>query len=221
MLDAHQAASPGRFRGVRQSVARDSHFPEGVVLRPAPAGMLADPRFRASLRSVGRQGLTFDAMLYQQQIPELTALAREIDDVPIILDHIGCPLGVGHYRGREAETFAAWRREVAALAACPNVHLKFGGLGMIVTGAEYHLEKTPPTSARLAAAWRPFFDVAVTAFGTQRCLFESNFPVDKAMYSYPILWNAFKRLAAAASPAEKADLFTGTARRLYRLTIDA
>ena len=217
VLDAHSAASPAHFRGVRQSVARDSHFPEGVVLRPAQAGMLADPSFRQGVRRLGSRGLVFDAMLYHQQIPELTELAGEVTATPIVLDHYGCPLGVGYYRGREQERFETWRRDITALARRPNVCVKIGGLGMIVTGAEYHLAATPPTSAQLAADWRPWFDVCVTAFGTRRCMFESNFPVDKAMYSYAVGWNALKRLAAGCSATEQDDLFAGTASRVYHL----
>jgi predicted TIM-barrel fold metal-dependent hydrolase len=220
VLDAHLAASPDHFSGIRQSVSRDSHFPDGIVLRPAPAGMLSDPVFRRGVRKVARRNLAFDAMLYHEQIPELTALAGDVDDATIILDHYGTPLGVGHYRGQERETFTAWRRDIVELAQCPNVHIKLGGLGMIITGAEHHLGDRPPTSSDLAARWRPYFDVCAEAFGARRCLFESNFPVDKAMYSYAVLWNAFKTLAAGASAAEKADLFTGTAARLYRLALD-
>jgi predicted TIM-barrel fold metal-dependent hydrolase len=219
VLEAHIAASPQHFRGIRQSVSRDTHFPDGIVLRPAPAGMLAERAFRDGVRTVARHNLTFDAMLYHQQIPELTALAREIDDAPIVLDHFGTPLGVGHYRGREQDTFASWRRDILELAKCPNVHVKLGGLGMIITGAEHHLRDRPPTSRELATQWKPFFDVCIEAFGARRCLFESNFPVDKAMYSYDVLWNAFKTLAAGGSSADKTALFSGTASRLYRLEL--
>ncbi len=219
VLDAHLVAAPGRFRGVRQSVARDSRFPDGIVLRPAPPGMLSDPRFRISLQRLARRGLSFDAMLYHEQIPELTALARQIDDVTLVLDHIGCPLGVGHYATHPRETFEAWRRDIVELAACPNVFLKFGGLGMVILGASYHLADRPPTSLQLANDWRAYFEVCVSSFGTRRCMFESNFPVDKAMYSYRVLWNAFKRLAQHGSEAEKADLFNRTAATVYRLDI--
>jgi len=219
VLDAHLTASPLHFCGVRQSVARDSHFPAGIVLRPAPAGMLSDRTFRQGVRKVANRNLTFDAMLYHEQIRELTVLAREVEEATIILDHFGTPLGVGYYREREQDTFATWRRDIMELAKCPNVHVKMGGLGMIITGAEYHLRNMPPTSSDLAAKWGPYFDVCIEAFGTRRCLFESNFPVDKAMYSYGVLWNAFKRLTAGASAAEKGDLFMGTASRLYRLAL--
>jgi len=217
LLEAHLAASPDHFRGVRQSVARDSHFPDGIVLRAAPAGMLADARFRRGLAQVAARGLSFDLLLYHEQIPELTALAHSMEQATIILDHYGCPLGVGHYRSRTKETFAQWQRDIVQLAACPNVHIKLGGLGMIIMGAEYHLGATPPSSVDLANAWRPYVETAVNAFGTQRCLFESNFPVDKAMFSYTVLWNAFKRLSSGASASEKADLFRNNAARLYRL----
>jgi L-fuconolactonase len=217
VLDAHLAAAPDRFRGVRQSVARDSHFPEGIVLRPAPAGMLSDPRFRDSLKRLASRSLSFDAMLYHEQIPELTELARAVDGATIVLDHIGCPLGVGFYSGRRRDTFDAWRRDILELAGCPNVYLKFGGLGMVIAGAGYHLADLPPTSLQLADDWRPRFEVCISSFGTRRCMFESNFPVDKAMYSYRVLWNAFKRLAQGASATEKADLFAGAAAAAYRL----
>jgi len=219
-LDAHLAASPARFRGVRQSVARDSHFPDGIVIRPAPAGMLSEERFVRSVRMLARRKLTFDALLYHEQIVELTRLARAAPDTTIVLNHVGCPIGVGWYRDRERETFADWQRDLRALAQCPNVHIKLGGLGMIITGARFHMEPTPPTSMQLAAAWRPYFDTCIEVFGTRRCLFESNFPVDKAMCSYAVLWNTFKRVASGASPAQKADLFEHTARRLYRLDFD-
>lgn len=217
LLDAHMAAAPQHFRGVRQSVARDSHFPDGIVLRPAPPGMFADARFRDGLRRVGRRELTFDAMLYHEQIPELADLVREVTGTLIIVDHFACPIGVGYYRGREAERFADWRRDIRELAAAPNVYMKLGGLGMIITGCEYHLAAEPPSSAQVAADWRPWVETCIEAFGPERCLFESNFPVDKAMVSYPVLWNAYKRLAAGASPAERSSLFSGTAARLYRI----
>jgi len=217
VLDAHEAASPGHFRGIRQSVSRDSHFPQGIVLRPAPPGLLSDRRFGKGLQTLARRRLVFDAMLYHQQIPELVALAQAVEHAPIILDHYGTPLGVGYYRGRESETYEAWCRDIRELARCPNVHVKLGGLGMIITGAEHHLADSPPSSLELASKWQPYFEVCIEAFGPRRCLFESNFPVDKAMYSYEILWNAFKRLAAGASDSDKSDLFAGNAARLYRL----
>jgi predicted TIM-barrel fold metal-dependent hydrolase len=217
VIDAHEAVANGALRGIRHSVSRDENFPNGIVLRPAPADLLADPRYRAGLATLSRRGLSYDAMLYHAQIPELTAAARAEPSLPIVLDHLGCVLGVGWYEGREAETFVAWRRALAELATCANVSVKFGGLGMVICGARWHESAAPPSSAELATAWRPYFEACIELFGAQRCMFESNFPVDKAMYSYRTLWNAFKRLTAAFGDDERRALFSGTASRFYRI----
>jgi L-fuconolactonase len=217
VLDAHIAVAGDRFKGVRHSVSRDTHFPDGIVLRASPAGMLADSAYRAGLATVARHGLSYDAMLYHQQIPELTEVARAMPTLPIILDHYGCMIGVGRYVGREAETFREWRASMAELAACPNVSVKLGGMGMIICGAAWNDRPAPPNSAELAAAWTPLVECCIEMFGVDRCMFESNFPVDKGMYSYAVLWNAFKRIAHGANASEKAALFRGTAARVYRI----
>ncbi len=221
VLDAHIAAAPERFRGIRHGVSRDPHFPDGIVLRPAPEGLLGDPGYRAGLAAVARAGLSYDAMLYHRQVPELTALARVMPDLPIVLDHIGCIIGVGPYQGHKHETFLRWRRDMHALADCPNVAVKIGGFGMIICGARWHERDTPPSSDELAAAWRPYVETCIDLFGPDRCMFESNFPVDKAMYSYRTLWNAFKRLTAGLGDTERHALFAGTAARFYRIEQDA
>lgn len=217
VLDAHQQAGGSAFCGVRHSVSHDPAFPDGIVIRPAPPGLLGDARYRVGLARLAARGLSYDAMLYHVQIPELTATARALPALSIVLDHLGCPLGVGPYAGREDAVFQAWRRDMTALATCPNVVVKLGGLGMIITGADWHEHPAPPGSAALAAAWAPYIETCIALFGADRCLFESNFPVDKAMYSYRTLWNAFKRLAAGASADEQAALFSATAARTYRL----
>jgi L-fuconolactonase len=217
VFDAHIAVAGSRFKGVRHSVSRDPHFPDGIVLRAAPAGMLADPQYRAGLAMVARYGLSYDAMLYHQQIPELTAMARAMPDLPIILDHYGCIIGVGPYIGREAESFRDWRTSMAELATCPNVSVKLGGMGMIICGATWNDRPAPPGSAELAAAWSPLVESCIDLFGVKRCMFESNFPVDKGMYSYATLWNAFKRITSGASDDEKAALFHATTARSYRI----
>ena len=217
VIEAHMAVADGRFRGVRHSVSRDPNFPGGIVLRPAPAGMLGERAYREGMARVAALGLSYDAMLYHRQIPELTDAARAVPELPIVLDHVGCVIGVGPYRGYERETFAAWRDDMAELARCPNVSVKIGGFGMIICGPTWHERDRPPGSSELTEAWRPQVEACIDLFGPDRCMFESNFPVDKAMYSYPVLWNAFKRLAADATPTEKAALFHDTAERFYRL----
>jgi predicted TIM-barrel fold metal-dependent hydrolase len=162
--------------------------------------------------------MTFDAMLYHCQIGELEALAASLPELAIALDHIGCIVGVGPYEGRQHETFRDWRADMTALARRPNVFVKIGGLGMIVCGAKWHEGAVPPTSAELAAAWRPYVETCIELFGPARCMFEGNFPVDKGMFSYPVLWNAFKRLTTGMSRAERSELFQGTAARFYRIS---
>ncbi len=217
VLDAHLAAAPARFKGVRHSVARDPHFPDGIVLRPAPANLLANPNFRAGMALLAEYGLSFDAMLYHCQLQELASAAQAVPDLSIVLDHFGCIIGVGPYVGQERETFSAWRRDIQLLAESPNVSIKLGGMGMIICGARFHELALPPSSDALARAWRPYVETCIEAFGVDRCMFESNFPVDKAMYSYPVLWNTFKRLTSGASASEKASLLHANAARIYKL----
>lgn len=216
VLDAHIAAAGGRFRGIRQVSARHDSFLASMSTPPA-AGLLADPAFRAGFARLGKYRLSFDAWLYHPQIAELTDLARAFPAIPIVLDHVGGPLGVGAYRGRQDMAFAEWRVAMKTLATCANVHVKLGGLAMVVNGFDFHAQPLPPSSGELAQAWRPYFEACIEDFGAERCMFESNFPVDKAMCSYPVLWNAFKRIASGASAAEKAALFHDTAARFYRL----
>lgn len=217
VLYAHADAAQGALRGIRHSVSRDPNFPDGIVIRPAPARLLADPVYLSGLRTVERLGLSYDAMLYNCQIGELAAMADAVPGLPIVLDHIGCILGIGLYEGRQSELFTQWRRDMADLAKRPNVSVKIGGFGMILTGARWHEEESPPLSSTLAEAWKPYVESCIELFGAHRCMFESNFPVDKAMYPYRTLWNAFKRLMANASRDERTALFSGTAAHFYRM----
>jgi predicted TIM-barrel fold metal-dependent hydrolase len=217
VLAAHIEAGAGRFRGIRHANAWDSSpdVRPGHT-NPAP-GLLGERAFRSGLAALGAAGLSFDAWLYHPQIPELTDLARALPDVQIILNHLGGPLGIGPYRGRRDEMLAFWRAALSELAGCPNVVLKLGGIGMPIYGMEWHRDPAPTTSADLVAAWGAEIRWCIEQFGASRCMFESNFPVDKASCSYAVLWNAFKRIAADASPSEKAALFHDTATRTYRL----
>ena len=211
VLEAHLRAGGDRFRGIRHSTAWDAS-----VSRPANApqpGLLADPRFRAGFARLAPLGLSFDAWLYHPQLDELTALAQAFPDTQIALDHVGGPLGIGAYAGRRDEVFAQWAASIHELAMCPNVWVKLGGLGMVIAGFDFHLAPATPSSERLAAAWRPYIETCIQAFGPARCMFESNFPVDKVAYSYAAHWNACKRLTQGASPTEKAGLGSGSPAR--------
>ncbi|HTO51282.1 MAG TPA: amidohydrolase family protein [Burkholderiales bacterium] len=216
VLRAHIEAGGGRFKGIRHITARHEAFNASLLGRP-PARQMADATFRKGFAQLGKLGLSFDAWLYHPQIPELTDLARAFPSIPIVLNHVGAPLGVGPYQGKRDLAFREWHQAMKGLATCPNVRVKLGGLGMAIIGFDYHKEQRPPSSERLAADWRPLMETSIELFGANRCMFESNFPVDKGMFSYPVMWNAFKRIASRASTAEKAALFHDTAASFYRL----
>lgn len=217
VLEAHIAAAPARFRGIRHVNAYD----ENPEVRPShtnpPKGLLGLPEFRQGFARLAAHGLSFDAWLYHHQIPELTALARAHPDVTIVFDHFGGPIGIGPYDGKRAEIFAQWMKDIVDLSECPNVVAKLGGINMAVNGFGWHKRATPPTSDELVAATGDYYLHTIDAFGPARCMFESNFPVDKLSCSYAVLWNAFKKIAKDFSAEEKASLFHDTAKRVYRL----
>jgi predicted TIM-barrel fold metal-dependent hydrolase len=224
VLEAHLRAGGGRFRGIRHNTFRDDAVRAYYALRPGsvfdqPPGLLADPDFRAGFARLAPLGLSFDASLFHPQLPELTELARAFPNTAIVLNHAGTPLGIGAYAGQRDAVFASWSASIRELATCPNVSVKLGGFGMTLHGLGFYDEPAPPSSERLAAALRPYVETCIEAFGADRCMFESNFPPDKASYSYAVFWNACKRLAQGASAAEKQALFSGSAARFYRLTL--
>ena len=216
VLDAHMAVGD-RFKGIRHAAGWDASDQVRKSHTNPTRGMLLDKTFRQGFRELGRRGLSFDAWLYHPQIPELTDLARAFPDTTIILDHFGGPLGIGPYEGKGAEVFALWKRSITELAKCPNVVAKLGGIAMPINGFGFHKRDRPATSDELVAAGGAYYRHAIDCFGPERCMFESNFPVDKASCSYRTLWNAFKKIAAGASNTEKAALFHDTAVRVYRL----
>lgn len=217
VLEAQLAAGNGRLRGIRHTAGWDAD----PRVRPShsnpPPGLYAQPSFRAGFAELGPLGLSFDAWQYHPQLPDLVALARAFPATTIVVDHCGGPLGIGPYAGRHEAVFSHWRLAIAELALCPNVVVKLGGLGMKIGPSGFHRRDRPPDSMALASAYRPWIETCIEAFGVNRCMFESNFPVDKVSGGYATLWNAFKRIAAAASEQEKRALFADTARRVYRL----
>ncbi len=217
VLDGHLRAGGHRFRGIRQISAWDAD-PAAVGPANAPApGLLADEKFREGFGRLAAKGLSFDAWLLHPQIDELAALADAFPETDIILDHLGTPLGVGGYAGRRDEVFAAWRASMQRLARQPNVWVKLGGMAQAINGFGWPAGPLPPSSERLAQAWLPYFETCIEAFSPARCMFESNFPVDKEACSSGVFWNACKRMVAGYGAGEKADLFHGTASRAYRL----
>ncbi|MGE0768533.1 MAG: amidohydrolase [Hyphomicrobiaceae bacterium] len=220
VLEAHIRASPERFRGIRHTAAWD---PDPSLLNPAykvSEDLLATGQFRAGFAHLARLDLSFDAWLFFHQMPRLTELAKAFPDTRIVVNHCGGILGIGPYAGRREDVYASWHTGIKALAQCANVMIKLGGLGMRMGGFGFDALPKPAPSTSLAEAWRPWVETAIDVFGTDRCMLENNFPVDKGSFTYAVGWNAMKRLSAAASEDEKTDLFWRSAARFYRLSPD-
>jgi predicted TIM-barrel fold metal-dependent hydrolase len=220
VLEAEISAGQGRFRGIRHSVAWDADPNVGHMYATRPKGLLIDSTFRKGFACLAPLALSFDAWLFHPQIGELTDLARAFPETRIVLDHCGGPAGTGQYAGRREEIFATWNASIREIAKCPNVVVKLGGLAMCLLGYDFHERAMPPSSEDLAAAWRPYIETCIEAFGPKRAMFESNFPPDKGQCSYQVIFNALKRIAASMSEAEKNALFSRTAINVYRLKLD-
>ena len=219
VLEAEIQAGNGRFRGIRHLSAWDA---DASLLNPRSAplpDLMMTAAFREGFAALAPLGLSYDAFVFHPQLPEVLDLARSFPQTRIILNHVGTPVGAGRHAGRRDAIFPGWQRDVRAIAACPNVTVKLGGLAMRTVGFDFPDQPDPPTSEQAAAAWRPYIETCIEAFGPARCMFESNFPVDKGGVSYPVCWNAFKRLASGASATEKAALFSGTAARVYNVPL--
>ncbi|MDI1285303.1 MAG: amidohydrolase family protein [Reyranella sp.] len=219
VLEAMIVAGGGRFRGIRYIASSDPEQAQWGATAVRPERLLLDKKLREGFAQLAPLGLSFDAWVYHPQLGDLVDLARAFPGTPIMLNHVGGPIGLGRYKGKRDEVFADWSARIRELAACPNVHVKLGGLGMKMFGFDVHEGDLPPSSEQLAAVWRPYVETCIEAFGPSRAMFESNFPVDKGSYGYGVYWNACKRMAQAASAGEKADLFHGAASRFYRLGI--
>ena len=217
VLEANVRAGGGRFRGVRHSAAWDAADIIGNSATAKGPHLLQQADLRAGLRRLTALGLSFDAWVFHPQLADVVDLARAFPDANIIMGHVGGPLGYGPYAGKHDEVYAAWKPQIVELARCPNVVMKLGGMMMRLAAYDYRTAPAPPTSAQLADLWRPFIEPCIELFGARRCMFESNFPVEKMGIGWVPLWNALKRIAAGASADEKLELFSGTARRAYRL----
>ncbi len=217
VLAALSRAGGDRFRGIRHITSWDADVSIRNPEYPSPPGLLGDKTFREGVAVLGRLGLTFDSFMYHPQLGDLVDLAGAFPNLKIVLDHMGAPLGMGAYKGKRDEVFAHWSASIRKLAAHQNMFVKVGGLGMRYNGFGFNEQAEPPSSEMLAKTFRPYFETCIEAFGASRCMLESNFPVDKASYTYPIFWNACKLLTKSASKTERADLFAGTAARFYRL----
>jgi predicted TIM-barrel fold metal-dependent hydrolase len=216
VLAAQVRAGEGRLRGIRYSAARDPEFKHGVLPRPRDH-LYSEAAFRAGYACLANHGLSFDAWVYHPQLEDVLDLAIVFPNTSLIVDHLGGLLGVARYANDRKRAISEWLPWMKRLAQCPNVTLKVGGLGTAVFGFDFSARATPPSSRELLDLWRPVMEPALEVFGASRCMFESNFPVDRSGAGYGVVWNAFKRLAEGASAADKAMLFHDNAERIYRL----
>ena len=217
VLDAMQEAGGGLLKGVRTPVAA---HPDPVIRSnpiPVPEGLMLTREFIAGAQQLAKRHLLLDLWVYQSQLHEVVRLAQTLPALSIVINHAGGPLGLGTYQIDREQHFADWRAALSELASCPNVFIKLGGFGMPIMGFEFFSKAQPPSSQELAQCIAPYVNVCIELFGYERCMFESNFPVDKGSYSYGVLWNAFCRIAEHWSDWARHQVFHATAQRLYQI----
>jgi predicted TIM-barrel fold metal-dependent hydrolase len=219
VLERHIAVSDGRLRGIRNGSTWSDDPTLKTFTAGSPKGLLLDKNFREGFAALAPLGLAFDGWMFQTQLDDLVDLARAFPQTTIVVNHVGGPLAIGPYAGKREEAFTEWRDRIRKIAALPNTYVKLGGLGMKMIGFTFYQNPDPPSSQDLEKAWRPYIETCIEAFGPQRSMFESNFPVDKGTCSYQVLWNTFKRITTGYSADEKTALFSGTAEKAYRLTL--
>ena len=215
VLEALLEAGHGRLKGIRHGTTWDAGR-AGHGRSIERRHLLSDPTFHKGFAQLSRYGLSFDAWIFHPQMASLEDLLKAFPEAPVVLNHCGGILGVEPHTDRAA-AFATWQQSIQTLATYPNLRVKLGGLGMLYGGHDFHLQAEPPSSLALADTWRPYIDACIDAFGPDRAMFESNFPVDKQSCGYGVLWNAFKRIAQPYTDAERAALFHDTAQAFYRL----
>ena len=213
---AHEEAGNGLFRGIRHAGPFDT---TGTLKNPGrnTESPYLNPEFQAGVRRLGRLGYTYDTWHFFHQNHEYLKLARACPDTTMVLDHFGTPLGVGPYAGKQAEIYQQWKSDIEEIAQCPNVVAKLGGMAMPDNGFGWHDDPAPPSSDAFVAAQRKYFLHTIECFGPERCMFESNYPVDRLSISYHVLWNGLKKIVAEFSESEKDAMFYGTAARVYQI----
>ena len=209
--------SEGRLKGIRMLLAShtDPRISSGAV--KSDLGLMLHPNFIDGAKCIQDANLSLDFWIYHTQLNEMEKIARALPDLTIILNHIGGPIHLGEYEGKQAATHREWRSAMMRLSRIPNINVKLGGLGMAVNGAKFHNSKFPPNSVQLSDVWKPWIYETIDMFGFDRCMFESNFPVDKGSCSYGALWNAFKILAKDMSDDEINKLFSKNAAKIYKI----
>lgn len=218
VLEKHLEIGQELFKGIRHAGGWDPHPDVRNSHHDACEGLYLQPNFLDGLQTLAKLGYVFEAWQYHHQIPQITELAKQFPDLIIILNHFSGPLGIGPYENKHADIFPQWQKDLKELSLHENVFAKLGGLAMPVNGFGFHIQDKPPTSDEFILKQKAYYETALEYFTPKRCMFESNFPVDKTSISYPVLWNAFKKLATSYSASEKDQLFYKTASTVYRIT---
>ncbi len=217
VLAAHETAADGLFRGIRHAGARDPNPESLSIPGRAPEGLYQNADFRRGVKRLGELGYSYDTWHYHHQNRDFVTLAQAVPETVMVLDHFGTPLGVGPYADQREEIFIAWQQDMVEIARCENVVAKLGGLAMPDNGFGWHADPCPPTSDEFARLQRRYYLHTIECFGPERCMFESNFPVDKRSLSYHVMWNGMKKIVADFTEPEKEAMFSDTARRIYRI----
>ncbi|MBV1876761.1 MAG: amidohydrolase family protein [Pseudomonadales bacterium] len=217
VLQGHAELGDGKFRGIRDAGAHSRHPGELMIPGGAPADLYQQASFRAGMRRLGKMDFSYDTWHYHYQNEDFYQLAKAVPDTQMILDHFGTPIGVGPYADKRKEVFKQWQADMRTLSDCENVVVKLGGMAMPDNGFGWHERDTPPTSDEFFASQRDYYLHMIDCFGPERCMFESNFPVDKMSIAYPILFNGLKKIVADFTVEEKDTLFYGTAARVYKV----
>lgn len=216
-LDEHRRLSSGLLRGIRDAGARDKRPEDLLIAGMAPPYLYGKESFRKGLRVLASEGLTYDTWHYHHQNLDFLDLARAVPECTMVLDHFGTPLGVGVYKNCKDEIFQQWKEDIREIARCPNVFAKLGGLAMPDNGFGWHLQDRPPGSDEFVTAQKKYYLHTIECFGPERCMFESNFPVDRLSINYHVLFNAYKKMVADFTEDEKHAMFYATAEKVYRL----
>jgi len=217
VLEAHMLAGRERFRGIRPTLAwHESPQVRALDIKP---NILMQREAREAISCLNKFNLSLDLWLFFSQLDEALDVCRRFPDLKVIINHTGGPVGIGPYEGQQESVFRQWRKSIESLAQCPNAVIKLGGLAMRYGGFNFNKLTTPPSSDLLVEKWASYIDVCIQSFGPNRCMFESNFPVDRGMCNYHVLWNAFKKMTQQYSASERECLFTRTAAETYRLSI--
>tara|TARA_B100001142_G_scaffold213228_1_gene211339 strand:+ start:1885 stop:2913 length:1029 start_codon:yes stop_codon:yes gene_type:complete len=215
VLNQHILIGEGLFKGIRHAAGWDQSNEIHNSHSNPIKNIYYDPSFRKGAEELIKLNLTFDAWHYHNQISDLSIFAKDYPELTIIHDHFGGPLGVGPYQGKKQEIFKKWKDDISQLSENKNVHSKLGGLAMPVNGWNFHKQDKPATSDQIIEMHYDYYLHAIECFGVDRCMFESNFPVDRRSISYHVLWNAFKKMVSNYSNEDKNKLFFQNAKDIY------